>query len=118
VERERAPALAERERPREAEASARPPVRPASGAALSAAAMAGLAGAGGNAAVSRLLARQPTATPVGPLREAYDKARVERDAFAKSAKRGPQTYDPAKRKRRPTTTTAASTSSTTRPGSS
>jgi hypothetical protein len=51
----------------------------------------------GNAAVSRLLARQPTATPVDPLRKAYDKARVERDAFAKSAKRGPQTYDPAKR---------------------
>jgi hypothetical protein len=97
VQRKRTPEFAERERPRVAEPPARPPAQPVRGAALSVAAFAGLQARAGNAAVSRLLARQPTATVVSPAREAYDKARVERDKFAKSAKKPAQTYNPSTR---------------------
>ena len=62
----------------------------------------------GNAAVTRLLARQDGV--FNPLMEGYEKARKEREDFGKSGKKGPQTYNPSGSN--PPTTTAASTSST------
>src|SRR3954452_12699305 len=50
----------------------------------------------GNAAVSRLLQRQPTGTLV-PGQEEYDTARKERDTFVAGGKKGPQTYNPTTR---------------------
>src|SRR3954464_5426429 len=49
----------------------------------------------GNAAVSRLLQRQPTTLVPGP--EEYDTARTDRDAFIAGGKKGPQTYNPTTR---------------------
>jgi len=51
----------------------------------------------GNAALARLLARQPApaSAPVNPLLEGYEKARKERDEFAKSGKKGPVDYNPS-----------------------
>lgn len=54
--------------------------------------IAALAGAG-NAAVARLLARDPT--PYNPLMEGYEKARKERDDWVKGGKKGPTDYNPS-----------------------
>jgi hypothetical protein len=48
----------------------------------------------GNAALARLLARQPT-TLVNPLMEGYEKARKERDEWIKTGKKGPIDYNPS-----------------------
>ena len=48
----------------------------------------------GNAALARLLARQP-ATLVNPLMEGYEKARKERDEWIKTGKKGPIDYNPS-----------------------
>jgi hypothetical protein len=50
----------------------------------------------GNAAVTRLLQRQPTGVLV-PGQEEYDQARKDRDAFVAAGKKGPQTYNPSTR---------------------
>ena len=47
----------------------------------------------GNAAVSRLLARQDGV--YNPLMEEYEKARKERDEYVKSGKKGPLSYNPS-----------------------
>ena len=94
VERERARDLSRlQEAPEPARADA---VAPAPSTQLSPAAVAGLQSSVGNAAVSRLLQRQPAAV-YNPLREGYDKARTERDAFVNVGKRGPKTYNPSTR---------------------
>jgi hypothetical protein len=95
VQRKHAPEVAERERP-VVRVPARTEPQPVRGAPLSAAVVAGLQARAGNAAVSRLLARQPT-TVLNPLRAEYDKARVERDKFAKGPKKPAQTYNPSTR---------------------
>jgi hypothetical protein len=76
-----------------------PPAR-----AMSPAALAGLQRSAGNAAVTRLLARQPTVAPpapaggvFNPLQAGYDDARKQRDAFVAAGKKGPQTYNPSTR---------------------
>jgi len=58
--------------------------------------------AAGNAAVTRMLRRQPTAAPptpsggvYNPLQESYDAARKERDEFVAHGKKGPQAYNPS-----------------------
>ena len=49
----------------------------------------------GNAAVLRMLQRQPTT--LVPGQEEYDTARRDRDAFVAAGKKGPQTYNPSSR---------------------
>jgi hypothetical protein len=75
------------------------PAPPLSGAADGPAAVLALQRTAGNAAVARMLARQPAvASPGGvynPLQEGYDTARKERDAFVAAGKKGPQTYNPS-----------------------
>jgi hypothetical protein len=66
---------------------------------LSALTVAGLQRSAGNAAVTRLLQRQPAA-PAGvynPYQQGYDDARAQRDAFVAAGKKGPQTYNPSTR---------------------
>lgn len=94
MERERAREVAPAERAAVAEPPAAQTVVAPSH--LSPAAVAGLQASAGNAAVSRLLQRQPTAV-YNPLREGYDKARTERDTFVKGGKKGPKTYNPSSR---------------------
>jgi hypothetical protein len=78
-----------------------PPLRmPDAGVPLSPGALAGLQRSAGNAAVARLLARDPTTAPAGvynPLQGGYDDARKARDAFVAAGKKGPQTYNPSTR---------------------
>ena len=66
------------------------------------AAMAALQRTAGNAAVSRMLMRQPAVAPpapaggvYNPLQEGYDAARKDRDAFVALGKKGPQAYNPS-----------------------
>jgi hypothetical protein len=51
----------------------------------------------GNAALARLLARQPApaSTAVNPLMEGYEKVRKERDDWVKTGKKGPIDYNPS-----------------------
>jgi hypothetical protein len=69
---------------------------------VSRAALMTLQQAAGNAAVSRLLSRQPAVAPpapsggtYNPLQADYDAARKERDEFVARGKKGPQAYNPS-----------------------
>lgn len=74
----------------------------ASGGALSRASVVALQQSAGNAAVARMLQRQPvltppapTSSPYNPLQEGFDAARKERETFIAAGKKGPQIYNPS-----------------------
>lgn len=74
------------------------PADPARGSTLSRATVVALQRSAGNAAVARLLQRQPVLTPPAPtnaLQEGFETARKERETFIAAGKKGPQLYNPS-----------------------
>ncbi len=74
------------------------PSDPARGSALNRATVVALQRSAGNAAVARMLLRQPVVAPpalTNSPQEAFDTARKERETFIAAGKKGPQTYNPS-----------------------